>query len=349
MNNRRIVGWLATWLLLTALYAGWLRGLVVAAFDDTAPGWFMAVVNGLYPRFAVEKHRFELSFFLRHADQIVIRFGLVNLALVAFFIAKHKLPAFNRWWYRFWAVRESTTRIRVYTGAIYACVLFFSYDWYWALARLYQARDFYRPLLLLRWLHVPFPPLVVIAVLCSVLVISSLLVIFRFQELLFTVLVAAVFTVLQAWIYSFEKLDHAFAPLTYVLWLMPWLLHQTQYGQPQWALSLIRVVIATVYLQAGLEKLLIGGSEWLAPETFRNYLYLHPTATGLWVARYEWLCVLLPLLGLLFQLGFISIIFYPKLRRVLLPAGILFHTGTYVLMDVGGLVNAWVWLYVLFL
>jgi hypothetical protein len=333
---------------IALLYVFWLRQLVEQSFYGTAPGWFMGLINSLYPRFAVEKHRFELAFFLRHADQIVIRLELIGLFLCAFFWAKDKATFGKSWQAHFWNVQEPAWKIRLYVWAVYACVLFFSYDWFWTLTDLHQARAFYKPLLVLRLLHLPFPEVWVIGVLCVLLTVSCVVVVFRFRQILFSFLVAMVFTLLQAWIYSFEKLDHSFAPLTYVLWLMPLVLHQTRKNQPQWALSLIRLIIGMVYLQAGLEKLLIGGVEWLAPDTFRNYLFLHPTAAGLWVAQYDWLCVVLSSVALLFQLSFISLVLWPKLRWVLLSLGILFHTGTFVLMGVGGVINAWVWLYVLY-
>ncbi len=348
MTKRELAVWAGMGLGAILLYLGCLREMVSQSFYGTAPDWFMTLVNAVYPRFSVEKHRFDMPFFLHHADQVVIRFGLLYGLVTTCILLKNKTSVPNSW-LRFWEIQASPTKIRVYAWAVYSCVLYFSYDWYWSLEQLHRARDFYKPLLILRVLHVPFPSLPVIGFLCSVLIISCVGVVFRFREILFSVMVAVLFTLLQAWIYSFEKIDHAFAPLTYVLWLMPLLLRQSANEQPLWALQLIRVVIGVIYLQAGLEKVLLSGLEWFSPDTFRTYLYLHPTAAGLWVARYDGLCVVLPFLALLFQLSFISILFFPKMRWVLLPAGILFHAGTFVLMGIGGVVNAWVWMYVLYL
>ena len=364
MNSRWLRWALAGWAALAAIYVFGLRGLVTQAYFGTAPDWFMAVVNAVYPRFAVEKHRFEAAFFLRHADQIVLRAGLVVLASTALSVALVRWQPLRIRLRRLFAEPVPAAKVRLYAVALYGCVVFVTHDWPVVFSQLYEARDFYRPLALLRW--VPFPPPWISTALCTLLWISCLCAALRFRAVSFATLAAGLFVLLQGWLYSFEKIDHGFAPLTYVLCLMPLLLHpfsrkienpatggNAQNVHPgnvsAWTLPLIRLVIGTVYLQAGLEKLLTGGWEWLAPDTFRNYLYLHPTAAGLWVARHDWLCVLLPASALVFQLGFVSVVFWPKTRWLWLPAGVLFHAGTYLLMDVGGYVNAWVWLYVFFL
>lgn len=346
MSKRNFVFWLAGWLLATLAYIFWLRGLVSQSFHGTAPAWFGAVVHWVYPRFEVERHRFELAFFLRHADQIAIRFGLVNMVAMVLLFTARRRAAVSDYWAGFWNLRVSAGKIRLYSVFLYVGILYFSGDWFFELADLYRVRAFYRPVPML--LHLPFPPPLVSGLLCALLAMSCLAVVLRFRSILFSTAVAVLFTLLQGWLFSFEKIDHAFAPMTYALWLMPLVLRQHQKNAPLWPLQLLRLVIGLVYLQAGLEKLLVGGWAWLAPDTFRNYLHLHPTALGQWVAAQDWLCVALPLGALLFQLGFVSVVFAPRLRWVFLPAGILFHTGTYALMHVGGYVNAWVWLYVFF-
>jgi hypothetical protein len=170
------------------------------------------------------------------------------------------------------------------------------------------------------------------------------------------VIAALVFLLMQGWLFSFEKTDHTFSTLTYAALLMPFLLHEytkavrdgmmTQAG---WPLQLIQVCIAMVYLMAGLEKLLIGGLDWISPDSFRSYLYLHQAPAGVWVARSDLLCTVLPLGAMLFQLGFICILFFPRLKLLIILSGIAFHTGTYVLLEVGWYINAWVFVYIFFL
>lgn len=205
MNKKGYVFWLASWLLATLFYIFWLRGMVQQVFDGTAPGWFAAVVNWTYPRFAVEKHRFELAFFVRHADQATIRFGLVNVAALALVFVSDNYAAVRHYWAGFWNLRVSPARLRLYRVFFYAGILYFSHDWYFHLAGLHQAKDFYRPVLPLRLLHLPFPPPWVSGILCAALAASCLLAVWGFRRILFSGLAAVLFTLLQGWLFSFEK------------------------------------------------------------------------------------------------------------------------------------------------
>ncbi|HEX8528541.1 MAG TPA: hypothetical protein VF646_00895, partial [Cytophagales bacterium] len=248
-----------------------------------------------------------------------------------------------------------TDRVRVLRILFYAALLFFSHEWYFDLSARYGATVFYQPLPLLRLLHLGFPPPPVLAVLCGLLWAACGLAMLNVRPVAAAGLAAGLFVLLQAWLYSFEKMDHTYALLTYAALPMPFLLAERQRarreGQPfqaAWPLRLIQLVIGLVYLQTGLEKLLIGGPGWLHPETFRNYLYLHQAPLGLWVARSDGLCVLLPALALGFELGFIGVVFRPAWAWVLLPAGVLFHAGTYLLLGVGWYFNGWIATYIFF-
>ena len=57
----------------TFIYHAFIRDLVILVYADQAPSWFDDLVAAIYPRFVVERHRFELSLFLNKADQIFIR------------------------------------------------------------------------------------------------------------------------------------------------------------------------------------------------------------------------------------------------------------------------------------
>ena len=79
------------------------------------------------------------------------------------------------------------------------------------------------------------------------------------------------------------------------------------------------------------------------------YIELHQAPIGLWLLQFEALIAILPFGTLFFQLGFISIVFYPKLRWVFLPMGILFHWGTFALLGVGWWIHPWQVAYLFFL
>jgi hypothetical protein len=341
---------------LVAGYAGWGRTLAEAAVAGTAPDWFQALVNTAYPRLAVEKHRFEATFFLRKADQVVLRFALVAGLLVTGRYLLGRRPALWVYGHAFWNRPVPAGRVRVLRILFYATLLFFSHEWYADLTARYGAAVFYKPLPLLRLLPGGFPPPPVLAVLCASLWACCLLAMLGRWAVWAATGAAGLFVLLQAWLFSFEKMDHTYALLTYAALPMPWLLAERlralREGQPvqaAWPLRLIQGVIGLVYLQTGLEKLLIGGLGWLHPETFRNYLYLHGAPPGLWVAGSDVLCVLLPALALGFELGFILVVFRPAWAWVFLPAGVLFHAGTYLLLGVGWYFNGWVATYIFFI
>jgi hypothetical protein len=160
----------------------------------------------------------------------------------------------------------------------------------------------------------------------------------------------------QGWLFGFEKIDHTFSTLTYAALLIPFLLYEYTKAQKMraatqaaWPLQLIRICIAMVYLMAGLEKLFIAGIDWIYPDSFRSYLYLHQAPIGIWVAESDFLCALMPLLAMLFQLGFIAILFVPRLKTLILLSGVAFHTGTYLLLEVGWYINAWILVYFFFI
>jgi hypothetical protein len=186
--------------------------------------------------------------------------------------------------------------------------------------------------------------------------ISYAAIIFSIQPVLSSVVAAALVILLQGWLFSFEKIDHTFSTLTYAALVMPFLVYEyakaakkKQHTQAGWPLQLICVCIAAVYFMAGLEKLLIAGLDWIRPDSFRSYLYLHQAPIGLWVAKSNLLCTILPLVAMLFQLGFFTILFYPALRPFVLLSGIAFHTGTYLLLEVGWYINAWIMVYIFFI
>ncbi len=356
MRTKTLIIFLLLLAGLLAGYAAWGRTLAAAAVAGTAPEWLQGLVNAVYPRLAVEKHRFEAAFFLRKADQVVLRFALVAGLLATGRYLLGRRPGLWVYGHAFWNRPVPVGRVRVLQILFYAALLFFSHEWYAELASRHGAAVFYKPLPLLRPLPAGFPPPPVLALLCGSLWATCGLAMLGRWAVWSGGLAAGLFVLLQAWLYSFEKMDHTYALLTYAALPMPWLLAERQRavreGQPlqaAWPLRLVQLVIGLVYLQTGLEKLLIGGPAWLHPETFRNYLYLHQAPLGMWVAGSDGLCVLLPALALGFELGFVLIVFRPAWAWVFLPAGVLFHAGTYLLLGVGWYFNGWIATYIFFI
>jgi hypothetical protein len=219
-----------------------------------------------------------------------------------------------------------------------------------------KAKVFYRPILLLKFFNLPFPSETGILILYILFITSCIACIFNFQSIVFSIIALIVFVLIQGYIFSFEKFDHGFATYTYSAMVMPFLLWQTSKAKSNgqthfsdWAIPLIRLVICMCYLFSGLEKIFISGIDWIRPESFRAHLLIHETTLGLKIVSSNLLCSLFAIGTILFQLSFISILPYPKLKWVILPIGITFHISTYLLMNVGGYFNPWILVYFFFI
>ncbi|MFT5619662.1 MAG: hypothetical protein ACI85I_002909 [Arenicella sp.] len=195
-----------------------------------------------------------------------------------------------------------------------------------------------------------------------------------------------IFILLHGYYLCFGKVVHTYSPIIYVSLLMPiliWevlksnqrkskdilLVQPSRLGKPPlepkqekqvsrlttktftnfFILKLIQIAIASCYFLSGLDKLFTSGFAWLNPTHFKLQLLESEQALGLWLLESaDWLISLAPTLAILFQLGFISIIFFPKLRCIFLPAGFLFHLGTFLLLGVGWWLHPWLLGYVFF-
>lgn len=341
--------------LLMLLWLGyWLeaRTWVQLAYEQKAPGWFQNLIQSFYPRFGVEKQRFPLAFFIKKADQVVGRFVFICLGMLLFvYLYNRKQLVYQKvknYWNQTTPPGNFQWQLRIFSGVIFL----FTWDWYFHLATLGKAKAFYTPILPYRLLHLPFPDSFWLPGFFIVLLLANLALLVGYRVVLSSSLVSGLFILLQGYMYCFHKLDHTYATLTYVVLLMPLLAWYYQKSKEQaiaWSWQLMQCMVALVYLQAGLEKLLIGGWKWASPHTFRIYLYLHPTTLGSWLAQSDFWCTLLPWGALLFQLSFISIIFYPRLKWLFLPLGILFHLGTFFLFGIGWYYSPWMFVYLFFI
>lgn len=333
-----------------------IRDLVKAAYNGTAPPWFNDMVQTFYPRFFVEKHRFDLAFFLGKADQIILRASLAGLIAMSVLFCNRKSGDFHEKLYRFWNTKTSFRNVSILRILYFGLMLLIFKDIYADLLALSKASLFYRPIFLYKLLGIGFPSETAILVIYVVLILSCAAAIFNIYPVISGTIAVADFIYIQGIIFGFEKTDHGFATFTYAGLIMPFLLYERwkankselQY-QEGWPLQLIRTLIVSGYLFSGLEKLFISKFQWATASTFRSYLLMQPTPSGLWVASSDFLCQILPLLALLFQLGFVLVLFHKKWRYLLLPAGLLFHFGVYLLFNVGGVLNPWILAYIFFL
>jgi hypothetical protein len=329
--------------------------IVESAYSGRFPAWLDIVRKWVYPRFDAEKSRLPADFFVEKINQLALRGMLVSGGCVIFFFLYRQSQKFREKLSSFTEVKTSADNVNALRVLFYLMLVIISRNVYEDLRALENLELFYAPVQILKVFHLPYPPKQISFMIYAMIFLSSFLVVFSIRPILFSALAAAGFIIYQAYLYSFEKVDHGYATFTYALMLMPFLLgerdtakkHQSEYFS-SWALRLIHVVICCAYFLSGLEKLLISGLGWISPETFRTYLFLHNTPAGLWVAGNQLLVYVLPVLALLFQLTFPVMLFIPRLIIPLVIAGGIFHISAVIFFGISSFENPWMMVYIFF-
>lgn len=338
------------------VYVFFISPQVEALFLQEAHPIFQAIVYAIYPRLEVESQRFSADFFLSKADQVLGRFVAIGLIVVCVSVLLLKVKtikvAFNSFWWSSISGFQCLFLVRIYCVALVG----FTWDWSYLFYQLHQINVFYQPTFLLKVLHLPFPSLYTLWFLYGIMLISSILVISQKKPILFSISTILLFIILQGYLISFHKLDHTYSTFIYAGFLIPFVqfeysrCNQTQGKRvAAWVLVLMQLGIALSYFFSGLEKMLIAGGQWFQPENMRYHFQVHPTDWGLYLSQSDAFCISLAVLTIFFQLGFISIVFFKKLRWTFLPAGIIFHMGTYVLLNIGWYWSPWIFVYVFFI
>lgn len=118
-----------------------------------------------------------------------------------------------------------------------------------------------------------------------------------------------------------------------------------------WPIKMMQCFFAMMYLSAVTSKMSASGLDWANGYTLQYYLamdnYRHGgIPLGLWLSQFHYFILALQWVVLLFQSTFFLIIFFPKLRWVYLPIGLMFHTGIFLAMHAP--FPHWILLYSLF-
>jgi hypothetical protein len=104
-----------------------------------------------------------------------------------------------------------------------------------------------------------------------------------------------------------------------------------------WAVMLIRLLFAQIYLFSVAARLSRVGFDWAKLETVRNHILVFrlaepslDTAFNAFLVAHPMLCSVLAIGTLCFELFFILAVFVPILRLPLAASGVLFHTGLWL-------------------
>jgi hypothetical protein len=344
-------GWWAVPLLLAGL-AVWLywahaRPGIGALHAGGGDPWLRGLVERLYPRFAVERHRFEADFFVRKADQLLLRALLAGL--LAGFLAWRR-----RAFWAFWAREAPVGRVAAAHRLLLALALLGTWDWGLDLIALRAGRFFYAPEGWMAWL--PYPGNDALLGIWGLYLLSGLWLFTLWRPLVPSLLFALLFFVQQGYLQSFEKADHGYATVGYVLLAWPAALrawgqaHRARrFGQAGWPIWLGQALVAGSYAQSGLEKLLASGGEWLSGGTLRAYLGLSGGAGAEWLLGLpEGISAAMACGALLLQLSFPAVLWAGRWRWLWLAGGWAFHAGVYWAMGVGGWISPWIAAYSIF-
>jgi len=123
--------------------------------------------------------------------------------------------------------------------------------------------------------------------------------------------------------------------------LRPARVRRVRSGEYTWPIRAVWVMMALVFLAAGLAKLRHGGLAWIASPTMSIVLTRAAyhvsdadpiTGLGLWIAAHEWLSRTLAATALVIELGFVSALFSRRARTIFVPAAFAMLVGIRVLM-----------------
>lgn len=323
-------------LLLNGVYFFYLQKQVVLLYEGNTDSFFSNLIHQIYPRFEVEKHRFDLSFFIEKSQQVILRVSIfISVIIGGLFFTKEKISFFEQ--------KKDLDNQHYWRILFYSLLLIASYDWFESLVLLENIRPFFTPISFLKFFQ-GMPPLWFNLGIYLLMVSSSLLTIFNIKPHIFAWISIFCFCFIHGLFCSFEKMNHVFTTFIYVGLLFPFSFSSTT----SWNIRLLQLSICLTYFFAGIEKLLISHFQWISSTTFKAYLSLHQAPIGMWVAQYDWLCTILPTGALLFQLSFFLQLFYPKLSKWYILGGFCFHWGTTLLFGISWFINPWLMPYIFF-
>lgn len=317
------------------------------AYKDTPHHFLHDVIAVFYPRFLTEKHRFLPEFFLQKIQQIGFRMIFLGILGGIFLFFFRQIISF------FKPQQISKKQILYYQRYFTIFLLWCVWDWGFILYQLSELPLFYNPVFLLRFFGKTNFSFFWLICIYFLLIFSILFVFFDKKPVFFSVIIFCTFIFLQGYLYSFHKIDHTFAPVNMVCFVFIFLLSEKPKTKENivfstYFLLCIQLCIASCYTFAGIEKLLIGGTNWLIDAPLQYYLLGAEVPLGVWLAQSHTLCWLLGFGVLCWELGFVFAVFSKKILPFFVLIGFLFHLGTYFLMNVGGFPHTWVCLYVFF-
>lgn len=110
----------------------------------------------------------------------------------------------------------------------------------------------------------------------------------------------------------------------------------------RWPLQLLQLFLCQIYFFAGYGKLLRSGWEWATADNIRTWLLVFAQqdqvavfhTLGPWLAEHPWLCFGIGVSALAFDVGFITVLVWPRLKPWLVAMAFLLHVGIVLAMNI---------------
>lgn len=182
--------------------------------------------------------------------------------------------------------------------------------------------------------------------------------------------------VLQAFIYSFGDIHHpeavmmfalialALSPSGHVLSIDSWRrgrrtrsdtttvrLLDVQEPYARWPILFLQWFFPLMYLSAVVSKLTRGGLDWANGISLQYFMilegYKNDSVLGLFVSQFHHFLKFAEYIVLAFQATFFLILFFPKLKWIYLPLGLIFHLVIYVTLRAP--FPQWIAMYIVFI
>ncbi|HSZ26504.1 MAG TPA: hypothetical protein VK766_12320, partial [Cytophagaceae bacterium] len=270
----------------------YLRPSITEAYHETPDPFIKLITDTFYPRFSIEKKRFDLTFFLDKSDQVIYRFTFLYYLIFLLSYLTPKKASFQAKMHTLFYTKTNSKNVTILRVIFFSYLLYIGYHLCHDLLFMQPLKSFYKPILWLNILNIPFPNYISVILLGSIWCSFILLTIFNVRPVVFSAASFALFLLFQCWEFSFEKIDHGYVTFTYAFMLIPFLLEeQKNNNQPfnSWSLSLIKISIAMVYFLSSLEKIFISKLSWLDPENLKAYLYFHETDLSKIIVQHDFL------------------------------------------------------------
>lgn len=283
------------------------------------------IIDYFFPRFEIEKHRFPISFFIDKKNQILYRFTFLALVIVAF----KRLP------------KTSTNTIKSLDFNIRMFHLFiglFVSAWTLDIQKLVSLKFLFSSVKILNLFQLPEPTHFFLIALFSITIGSAFISVFKVNKWVSLISFTG-FLLIQSIFSSYQKIDHGFTPLLYLGFTFCLYLFRKTEKVDITRISVL--IVSLIYFQAGIEKILISGSELLNPENIIIHFSNHPTIFSKYLLHFPILLEISFLIVVIFQLTFVLVPFIPKLKNYYIISGIIFHLSTYIVLEVGWWISPW--------